>query len=331
MTSIHYKQENLLPSNPFIEHCEYVPTEDFDPDYVEQVVQSTDKLFADICDRVNLDPVSERQLVQKAKLNIRSVTKEKLIQWLENACYLLDTCSIPLLQKACEIETVQDICKLQREKIDDQKSIIELQKKLLDQNEKNLNSVQTVVKNTVQEELKSAQNTLQTEIKSYSSALTNTCSAALSQKKISVAVKSATDREDRSRNIIIYGVQEVEGEFLPEKVSEVLQEINEKPTVTDCCRIGAKRDATAIRPVKFSVRSSDVANQILRKAKLLRSRDGYKSVYVCPDRTVSERKAYKKLLQELKLKREAEPDKFHVIRNNKIISNSEKRTPEPPG
>ena len=141
MTSIHYKQENLLPSNPFIEDCEYVPTVDFDPVYVEQVVESTDKLFADICDRVNLDPVSERQLVQKAKLNIRSVTKEKLLQWLKNVCYLLDTWSIPLLQKASEIETVQDICKLQREKIDDQKSIIELQKKLLDQNEKNLSSV----------------------------------------------------------------------------------------------------------------------------------------------------------------------------------------------
>ena len=98
---------------------------------------------------------------------------------------------------------MQDICKLQREKIDDQKSIIELQKKLLDQNEKNLNSVQTAVKNTVQEELQSVKNTIKTEMKSYSSALTNTCSAALSQKKISAAVKSATDREDRSRNVII--------------------------------------------------------------------------------------------------------------------------------
>ena len=330
MTSIHYKQENLLPSNPFIEDCDYVPTEDFDPAYVEQVVKSTDKLFADICDRVNLDPVSERQLVQKAKLNIRSVTKEKLIQWLENACYLLDTCSIPLLQKASEIETLQDICKLQREKIDDQKSIIELQRKLLDQNEKNLNSVQTAVKNTVQEELQSVKNSVKTEMKSYSSVLTKTCSVALSQKKISAAVKSETNREDRSRNVIIYGCQEVEGEVLSEKVSEVLEEISEKPSLTDCCRIGIKKDS-AVRPVKFSVRSSDVANQILRKAKLLRTKEGFKSVYICPDRTVSERRAYKKLVEELKLKRQSEPDKFYSIRNNKIVSNSEKREPERTG
>ena len=86
-----------------------VPTLPFYPIYVEQVVKSTDKLFTDICDRVKFDPVKERQLVQKVKLRDRSVTKEKLIEWLENACYLLDTCSIPLLQKASEIERVQDI------------------------------------------------------------------------------------------------------------------------------------------------------------------------------------------------------------------------------
>ena len=97
--------------------------------------------------------------------------------------------------------------------------------------------------------------------------------------------------------------------------------------MTDCCRIGIKKDS-AVRPVKFSVRRSDVANQILRKAKLLRTKEGFKSVYICPDRTVSERKAYKKLLEELKLKRQSEPDNFYVIRNNKIVSNSEKRVPE---
>ena len=331
MTSVHYKEENLLPCNDFIRDCQYVPTQPFDSDYVEQVVESSDKLFADMCGRLKLNPVSERQLVQEARLNTRSVTKDILIEWLETACYLLDTCCIPLLQKASEIETVQDTVKLQREKIDDQKSIIELQQKLLDVTENGLNNVQKVVQNTVQEELKSAQNTIQTEMKSYSSALTNTCSAALSQKKIRAAVKSATDSEDRSRNIIVYGVEESDSEVLPEKVSDILQEIGEKPAVTDCCRIGFKRVKTAVRPVKFTVRSPDVANQLLRKAKLLRSKEGFKSVYISPDRTVSERRAFKKLLEELKVKRDAEPDKFYVIRNNKIISTSEKCAPGVPG
>ena len=198
---------------------------------------------------------------------------------------------------------------------------------MLDKSNNGLNSVQTVVQNTVHEEMKSVKNTLQTEMKSYSSVLSNTCSSALSQKKIQAAVKSATDSEDRSRNIIVYGVEETDSEVLPDTVSDILQEIGEKPVVTDCCRIGFKRDKTGVRPVKFTVRSPDVASQLLRKAKLLRSKAGFKSVYISPDRTVSERRAYKKLLDELKVKREVEPDKFYVIRNNKIVSTSEKRAP----
>ena len=91
-------------------------------------------------------------------------------------------------------------------------------------------------------------------------------------------------------------------------------------------------DKTAVRPVKFTER--DAANQLLRNAKLLRSREGLKSLYICLDRTVSERMAYKKLLEELKLKREAEPDKFYVIpliRTKKIVSNSENCVSGVPG
>ena len=46
-------------------------------------------------------------------------------------------------------------------------------------------------------------------------------------------------------------------------------------------------------------------------------------MYICPDRTVEERKAYRKLLEELKTSREAEPDKFFVIRNGKVVRISE--------
>ena len=44
---------------------------------------------------------------------------------------------------------------------------------------------------------------------------------------------------------------------------------------------------------------------------------------MCPDRIVEERMAYKKLLEELKTKRKAEPGKFFSIRNNKVVSVSE--------
>ena len=320
MTSKHYKEENLLPSNKYIEECEFVPEHPFMQDYVYQVAQSTGYLFDDICGRLNLNSDTERQLVQRKKLDIRSVTKDKLIEWLETACYLLDTCALPLLEKAAK--KVDKIEQLLEEKIDDQKSIIDLQQKLLKQKEDGLKSVETVVQSAVQNELKTVQTAVKTEMKSYSSALTGSFPAPISEKKIISAVKSAAEKEDRKRNVIIYGVEESDTEVLPEQVSDILLKIGEKPVVRDSCRVGIKKSSN-IRPIKFTLSSSDVVGQVLRKARLLRSKEGFKSVYLCPDRTIEERRAYKKLVQELKLKREAEPDKSFLIKNNKIVMVSE--------
>ena len=121
-------------------------------------------------------------------------------------------------------------------------------------------------------------------------------------------------------------MEESAAEDLPERVSKILQEVVEKPTLRDCCRIGVKR-STYARPIKFTVSSSDMACQVLRKARLLRSKEGFKSVYVCPDRTVEERRAHKKLVQELKLKRQAESDKFFAIRINEVVSVSKNNRP----
>ena len=41
-----------------------------------------------------------------------------------------------------------------------------------------------------------------------------------------------------------------------------------------------------------------MVNQILRKSKLLRTKEGYSSIYISPDRTAEERKAFKKRLKE---------------------------------
>ena len=160
MTSEHYKEEYLLPNNKYIEDCEFVPEHPFMHDYVSQVVESTGNLFEDICDRLDLNSVRERQLVQKKKLDNRSITKAKLIEWLENACYLLDTCANSLLQKAAK--KVEKTEQLLEEKIDDQKSIIELQQKLLNQKEEGLKCVETDVQTAVQEELKSVKTTSET-------------------------------------------------------------------------------------------------------------------------------------------------------------------------
>ena len=101
-----------------------------------------------------------------------------------------------------------------------------------------------------------------------------------------------SDKEDRTRNVIIYGLEESNEESLEEEVANVLKQIEEKPVIRDCCRVGIRKPDSK-RPIKFTLRSSDMVNQILRKAKILRTKEGYNSIYISPDRTVR-----KKSLQE---------------------------------
>ena len=72
--------------------------------------------------------------------------------------------------------------------------------------------------------------------------------------------------------------------------------------------------------MKFSLGSQSHVAQVLKNAKKLRNVDGYGSVYICPDRSPDERKAYKKLVEEVKKKRDTESDKVHIIRHNKVVS-----------
>jgi len=96
-------------------------------------------------------------------------------------------------------------------------------------------------------------------------------------------------------------------------VEEVLNKIGEKPSVRDYCPLGAPKENVS-RPVKFTLSSSDHAIRVIRNASKLCTKKGYRSVYICPDRTAAERKANKKLVEELRLKRTTEPGKFHSIR-----------------
>ena len=99
----------------------------------------------------------------------------------------------------------------------------------------------------------------------------------------------------------------------------MLAEIEEKPVISDCCRVGIRKPDRK-RPVKFTLRSSDMVKQILSKAKLLRTKEGYSGIYISPDRTMKERKIFNKLWEELRLKRKTETGKVQYIKNNKIVS-----------
>ena len=51
-----------------------------------------------------------------------------------------------------------------------------------------------------------------------------------SPKKVCAAVNTIAVKDERSRNVVIYGISESDGGRLENKVAEVLGEINEKPS-----------------------------------------------------------------------------------------------------
>ncbi len=250
-------------------------------------------------------------------LNKRTVTKERLCQWLGAFVHMMNRFANPHLQMAVErLDKISaELLAEEKKVIEHQSTVIELQSKVIEKREEDLSLLTT----TVQKEVKSVQGVVQTEMKSYSSALSKTCAAALAPKNIRAAVKTVSDKEDRTRNVIIYGVEECSEENLEDEVGKVLATIEEKPVTRDCCRVGIRKPDKK-RPIEFTLRSSDMVNQILSKAKLLHTKEGYSNIYISPDRTVEERRAYKKLWEELQSKRKTDSGKVHYIKNNKIVS-----------
>ena len=276
----------------------------FSSDYVNMVRSASNRLTGDMVKMANGVHIASQ--LSPGSLNCRDIKKEQLAEWLYTAVYLLDRCSLPLMGLAAKQNGQLE--KLKDEKITDQDKIIELQNKLIKKKDEELN----VVKNTVSSELKS-----------YSSVLRESCSAALEPRKIVSAVRKVAEREDRSKNVIVFGVPEEQEENVDNKVKLLLEKLEEKPHTANCCRIGQSKPGIS-RPIRFKVQSSDSVYQILRKAKQLRDTEGYERVFISPDRTVEERISRQKLVNELKEKRAAEPNKHYIIRKGEVVFLSER-------
>ncbi len=291
--------------------------EGFKPYYVDQLLQAKDKLCNDMCKSTSQQDFDDLQYVN---LNKKTITKDKLCVWLESAICLLNSFCAPVLSEA-----QSDIVKLKEEKVSDQKKIIQLQDKLIEKKDEELEAVKSSVQSTVKDSIQSTvQTALQSEIKTFSSVVEGTCSKALAPKRMEAVMRSASEYENWSRNLIIYGLKEDITENLEEKVLGVLEHLGEKPRVMNCCRIGRKDSAAngpkVIKPVKFTLAGADHVRQILTKTKWLKQVEGFEAVYVCPDRSVESRQAYRKLVVELKKKRANETSREHTIKNNMIIS-----------
>lgn len=84
------------------------------------------------------------------------------------------------------------------------------------------------------------------------------------------AVKDIAEGEERSKNVIIFGLEEQEEENVEARVSEILEVVGEKPRPEAVSRMGNKR-TDYNRPVIVKLRNTAAATGVLRKAQGLRN------------------------------------------------------------
>ena len=151
-------------------------------------------------------------------------------------------------------------------------------------------------------------------------------SPGITSNKIKEAVKSAVCEEDRSRNVLIFGKEDLEGEDLNSTVSEIFLDLEEKPQIIDCRRLGTARPGEC-RPIKVKLSCSDAVSCLMKKAKMLKSSERNKTTYLSEDRNKEERDLHKKLVALMKLKIKEEPEFYHFIKGGLVSSVRRKEPP----
>lgn len=267
-------------------------------DHVEDVIESVyDEIIEDLkCKREGVDNIS---VLMKAK-------KDLLVRWIQ--CFTGEV--VPKNRKVVK-ELRDELNEQKTQTIQAQSRVVELQNELLKVKSDQLESVKATVQTSVKEGMQL-----------YSSALGANIPVQSSppQKMIRKVVNEVIRAEDRGRSLIVFGLEEEQGEDLKEKVGELFLELGEKPRV-EAVRLGPC-DTEKSRPVQVTVNSSICTNQILRKRAALKDSDKHNRVFISPDRTLKEREERRKLVVELKKRRGDEPGRRHFIRGEKVCSES---------
>ena len=200
--------------------------------------------------------------------------------------------------------------RLKSELIAAQRSVVRLQQQLLDFQEKLLQ--------TQTEQLQGMSTVVDTAvdkgIRSYSQVLSRTIKDSvpvLSEKTLKKVVQEAVTDDDRSRNVVVFGLADDASEDLDGKISGLFDDIEVKPSF-EAVRIGEQSEDTN-RPVKIRLRNSETVHRILQKAKNLRKTATHKTVYIQPDRSPEERAKHRELVAEMRRRASEDPESYFFI------------------
>ncbi len=271
---------------------------------LDNVTESKTKWFEETLKTVK---VKTEQELTMDRFNSSSITKMTLAKWLDSARDIMT-------RQADIITQMQETMEMQKtDALEDKAAIIKLQSVLIESKDQQLLSLQSAVQETVQ-------TTVQQEVQSYSAALSKHSAAPnISADSLKQAVKSAIAEEDRTKNVMVFGLCEEEEEQLETKVGGLFLELGEKPKLT-ASRVGRKAGADKCRPVKVVLSSANNVNQILMKSGTLKRIAQFEKVYLRPDMSAEERAARKILVVELKQAINDQPTRYHYIQGGTIHS-----------
>lgn len=210
----------------------------------------------------------------------------------------------------------QSVDSLNEKVIVGQDVIIKLQGEVIATSTEHVTALQSSVKSSVEESLKSG-------FKTYSAAVGDQARPEFTQQDLKRVVKNVFEEDDRSRNVMIFGLPEKVNEKLEDCVSEVFLQIGEKPRV-EAERVGSitrsGTRANEARPVKVTLSNSALVSRILLKAKDLRLSSNFKEIYICPDRSPEERIRQRKVIADLKERIKKDPGRKYFIKGGKVCT-----------
>ena len=138
-------------------------------------------------------------------------------------------------------------------------------------------------------------------------------------------LKEVQDKESRCQNIIIHGLSESSCSFEISKridtymVEELLKTINVKANVKFMYRLG-KKGTNLRRPLKVVFGCKEERNEVLRNLSKLKdttaSKTTWYDTHISRDLTTQERKQFKKLSDEAKIRNEKELDYVWKVRDS---------------
>ena len=161
---------------------------------------------------------------------------------------------------------------------------------------------------------------MQSTFKQYSEVLT----AGKTENKLTLSnirnvVKQVvnTERMDRSKNVIIFGLEETSDENTAKATEEILESIHLKPKIMSANRFGSTEN-DKIRPIRVTFERSDAVHDVLKTSRTLKSTEKFKNVYISIDRSAEQQARHKELVKTLHKKISEQPNKKWYIKNNEV-------------